>query len=191
MKNKFLYQLIVGLGNPGSPYASTYHNAGWLALDCFIKKTAETMTLAKKGKQTSFEFFKFNNDDKENIIFVKPLTFMNESGKAVLAATRYFSTKDKKIKPKEILIIHDDADIELGKIKLSFGQGAAGHHGVESVIKNLKTKNFWRIRIGIRPKTPNDKNQAPKKKAGGFVLEKITPADELILERLFESGLTF
>ena len=149
------------------------------------------MTLAKKGKQTSFEFFKFNNDDKENIIFVKPLTFMNESGKAVLAAMRYFSAKDKKIKPKEILIIHDDADIELGKIKLSFGQGAAGHHGVESVIKNLKTKNFWRIRIGIRPKTPNDKNQAPKKKAGGFVLEKITPADKLVLERLFESGLTF
>jgi len=97
---------------------------------------------------------------------------MNESGKAVKEAVKYF-----RAKPEEILIIHDDSDIELGKYKISFGRGSAGHQGVESIIKSLGTKNFWRLRIGIR--------RTKRKKAGEFVLKKITPADKLVWERLF------
>ena len=180
---------IIGLGNPGSQYTLTYHNVGWLALDYLIKTAAETMTFVQKGKQKNFEFFKFIND--HNLIFIKPLTFMNESGKAVLAAMKYF-----KIKPEEILVIHDDSDIELDKLKLSFGRGAAGHKGVQSIIDELKTsakggsvsggKNFSRLRIGIRPKASSVRRQASKRKeAGEMVLKKISPSDKLILDGLF------
>ncbi len=166
---------IIGLGNPGSQYASTYHNAGYLALDHLMKTATETMTFAQKGKQKNFEFFKFIND--RNLIFIKPLIFMNESGGAVTASIKYF-----KIKPEEILVIHDDSDIELGKLKLSFGRGAAGHHGIESIIKSLKTKKFSRLRIGIRIKE-TEKNS--RKEAGEMVLKKISPSDKSILDGLF------
>lgn len=167
---------IIGLGNPGSQYALTYHNVGWLALDYLIKKATETMTLIQKGKQKNFDFFKFSNG--KNLIFVKPLTFMNESGKAVNDSIKYF-----KAKAEEILVIHDDSDIELGKSKLSFGRGAAGHHGIESIIKSLKTKNFSRLRIGVRKKE-NDRSK--RKEAGEMVLKKISPSDKLILGELFK-----
>jgi PTH1 family peptidyl-tRNA hydrolase len=177
---------IVGLGNPGSQYASTYHNVGWLVLDHLIKAATETMTLTQKGKQKNFEFFKFSND--KNLILVKPLTFMNESGKAVNESVKYF-----QVKLEEILVIHDDSDIELGKLKLSFGRGAAGHHGIESIIKSLKTKDFSRLRIGIRKKENNGRKrkeagllaEAYRAKAGEMVLKKINPDDKLILEKLF------
>jgi len=192
MNNKFKYRLIIGLGNPGSRYDSTYHNAGQLTAERLMKMAAETMTLAQKGKQKNFEYFKFANG--RGLIFIKPLTFMNESGEAAAESLKRFG-----VKPEETLVIHDDADIELGKSKLSFGRGSGGHHGIESIINGLKTKKFWRLRIGIRPKTSSVKRQAPKikkaglpaeayrAKAGEMVLKKITPADKLVLERLFSN----
>ncbi|MDP3052704.1 MAG: aminoacyl-tRNA hydrolase [bacterium] len=176
MDKKIKYRLIIGLGNPGGRYALTYHNAGQLAINFLMKTAAETMTFAKKGKQKNFEYFKFINGD--NLIFVKPLTFMNESGGAVAACLKYF-----RIKPEETLIIHDDSDIELGESKLSFSRGAGGHHGIESIINNLKTKNFWRLRIGIRKK---EKEGNKRKGAGEMVLKKITAADNLILEKIIK-----
>ena len=180
---------IIGLGNPGSQYDSTYHNAGWLALDFLIQSSRSKIESLKFKKYGSFQYLK-----TEDYIFIKPQTFMNESGKAVLAAMKYFSAKNRKIKPGEILVIHDDSDIELGKLKLSFGQRAAGHHGVESIIKNLKTKDFWRIRIGIRPKASRKKTgllaETDRAKASEFVLKKTTPADKLILEQLFKADLS-
>lgn len=166
---------IIGLGNPGSQYALTYHNVGWQALDYLMKAAGETMTFTQKGKQKDFEFFKFSNG--KNLVFIKPLTFMNETGKAVSASLKYF-----KVKPEEILVIQDDSDIELGKLKLAFGRGAAGHHGIESIIKSLKTKNFSRLRIGIRKKETGVK----RKEAGEMVLKKISPSDKSILEELFK-----
>jgi PTH1 family peptidyl-tRNA hydrolase len=166
MNNKFKYRLIVGLGNPGSRYASTYHNVGQLFLSWLMKH--ETWNI--KHKLFMASQFKIH-DSRFMIHVVKPLTFMNESGKTAKEAVKYF-----RAKPEEVLIVHDDSDIELGKYKISFGRGAAGHHGVESIIKSLGTKNFWRLRIGIR-KT--------RKKAGEMVLKRITPADKLVLERLF------
>ena len=221
MQNKFKYRLIIALGNPGPEYATTYHNAGWLALDFLIQnlklkaenfpsETGRSLT-EKFKKHDSFQYLK-----TKDYIFIKPQTFMNESGKAVAAALKYFSAKDKssangKIKFEEILIIHDDSDIELGKIKISFGQGAAGHHGVESIIKNLKTKNSGepesvsvrrRQASSVKRQTkaglPADLSarasavaEAYRAKAGGFVLRKITPADKLILEQSFETSLIF
>lgn len=178
MDKKNKYRLIVGLGNPAAQYAPTYHNVGHLAINFLMKTAAGTMTLIKKGKQKNFEYFKFINGD--SLIFMKPLTFMNESGGAVAACLKYFRTK-----PEETLIIHDDSDIELGESKLSFGRGAGGHHGIESIINNLKTRNFWRLRIGIRKK---EKKGSKRRKAGEMVLRKITAADNLILEKVIKES---
>lgn len=150
------FKLIFGLGNPGKEYRETYHNVGDLFVK-FLKEKTEAKTLCAGETKT----------------------FMNEIGKDVLKAM-----KKSKIKPDEILIAHDDADIELGKYKISFGRGAAGHKGVESIIKLLGTKNFWRLRIGIGKKTAGR-----KKRAGEFVLKKITKNDLEKTENVFDQIL--
>ncbi len=164
-------RLIVGLGNPGGKYDRTYHNVGFSFLG-HLTEDAPSHWQAVKGK--NFEYSELGN-----FILIKPLVFMNDSGKAVKAALKYFSNKTK-IKPQEILIVHDDSDIELGKYKLSFGRGAAGHRGVESIIKTLGSDQFWRLRIGIR-------KMNLRKKAGDFVLKKISPVDRRILEKIFRA----
>ncbi len=108
---------------------------------------------------------------------------MNKSGKAVAEAKKRF-----KVKSEEILIIHDDSDIELGKYKFSFGRGSAGHKGIESIIKALKTKNFWRLRIGIRSKKVGLSAEARRAKAEDFVLKKITKKDLLIFNEVFSNA---
>ncbi len=163
-------RLIVGLGNPGGEYDQTYHNVGFSFLGHLTDGLSPPRWQAVKGK--NFKYSELNNS-----ILIKPLVFMNDSGKAVKAALKYFSTKTK-IKPQEILIIHDDSDIELGKYKLSFGRGSAGHRGVQSIIKALGSDQFWRLRIGIRKINL-------RKKAGDFVLKKISPVDRRVLEKTF------
>ena len=190
-------KIIIGLGNPGKKYGNTYHNAGILFIDYLINKiSAKIKNPAptgrgspnnigrQKSKVKSFEFVKFNS-----LILVNPLTFMNESGKAVLAAIKYFSSKKEKIKPEEILIIHDDSDIELGNYKISFARGSAGHKGVDSIIKSLKTKNFWRLRIGIRlpKKVTSYKLQVTRTKAEDLVLKKIKKDDWITLQKVYET----
>jgi len=148
------FKLIIGLGNPDKKYANTYHNVGFLLAD----------------------FLKPHTPYPIPYTLLKSEVFMNQSGSFVLKAL-----KQNNAKPDELLIIHDDSDIELGKYKLSFGRGAAGHHGVESIISALKTKNFWRLRIGVRsPK------ETMRKKADEFVLKKISKADKALLEKTFE-----
>ncbi len=168
-------RLIIGLGNPGKEYKKTYHNIGLSAID-FLKITKFQISASKK-----FEYAKINGR-----IFVKPLSFMNESGKTVAETIKYFSAKSEKIKTEEILVVHDDSDIELGKYKLSFGRTSAGHLGVESIIKELKTKNFWRLRIGVRKKTGLSA-KIQRTKAGEFVLKKISSPDMKIFNILLPS----
>lgn len=161
MKSNPPLKLIIGLGNPGKEYEKTYHNAGFLAID-FLTKNSPIPKLLKTD------------------------VFMNQSGSFVAKIS-----KKHHIKPDEILIIHDDSDIELGNYKLSFNRGSAGHNGVESIIKALKTKNFWRLRIGIRPPTRINSNQdkiRPLKKAGDFVLKKISKKYLETLNQVFKKS---
>ena len=109
---------------------------------------------------------------------MKSDSYMNESGVFVAKAIKKYG-----IKPENLLIIHDDSDIELGKYKMDFGRGAAGHHGVESIQQHLKTNGFWRLRIGIRP---TQKEGEIRMKAEEFVLKKISPENKKILELVFE-----
>lgn len=145
-------RLIVGLGNPGNKYQNTYHNVGFLALDYLA------------------ENHRFS-DSK----FIKSDVYMNQSGDFVKKAVKKY-----KIKPEELMVVHDDSDIKLGKYKISFARNSAGHHGVDSIINSLGTKNFWRLRIGI-----GKIKKSMKKKAANLVLKKITRSDWEILKKTF------
>lgn len=125
-------KLIVGLGNPGKEYQNTRHNIGFKVLD----KIAKNFKIQKK-------FSAAITKDK-NAVYVKPLTYMNESGIAVKKISQYY-----KIKPQDILIVHDDKDLPLGKIRIRKEGSAGGHNGIKSIIASLGTEKFNRLRIGI------------------------------------------
>jgi PTH1 family peptidyl-tRNA hydrolase len=159
------FKLIIGLGNPGNRYNNTYHNIGSRAMAIMAGNEDFTRPFSVfKGKP--FEYIK-----RGPTIFIKPLTFMNESGKAVAAALKYFGAA-----PENILVIHDDSDINAGSYKLSQSGGSAGHNGIKSIIEYLKTENFGRLKIGVRG--------THVEKAGDFVLQKISPEDEIKLNKV-------
>lgn len=167
-------KLAIGLGNPGPEYENTYHNVGQL----FIDQLAGLPAVAGKAKAGEVAFKKekyFEYLKRRGVIFIKTLSFMNRSGGAVTAAKRYFDSK-----PGEILIIHDDSDIPLGSFKLSFGRGSAGHQGIESIIKSLRTNKFYRLRIGIRPA-----REIKRVKANDLVLRRIPEREMKNLKDLF------
>jgi len=144
--------LIFGLGDPGEKYKNTRHNIGTR-----IIRELESLNL-------------------KNVVLVKPTTFMNESGKTVKALYAKYKIKDTRY----VLVIHDDIDLPLGEIRIVKNRGAGGHKGVESIIKELKTKNFIRFRIGICPKTGKPKN--PEK----FVLQKFNKEEEKTLKEVIK-----
>ncbi len=176
--NKADIKLIIGLGNPDKKYENSFHNAGFL----FINHLAEKSGLEWK-KSKNFEYFKVGGK-----ILVKTTEFMNESGKAVSEAVKYFSLGNA-IKPEHILIVHDDSDIELGKYKLQFNRSSAGHKGVESIINALKTQKFWRLRIGIGGiKTGLLARLRSRRMAGDLVLKKISPAELKKMGGIFQDA---
>lgn len=159
------FKLIIGLGNPGKRYASTYHNIGSIAVDFLSDSCFQTLGKSDVAWETpSSKHFTFVRCG--SLTWIKPTLFMNESGKAVQEAIAFFGADPSS----EIAIFHDDSDLAIGHFKISTGQGAAGHHGIESVIHALGTKAFTRIRIGIRKDIGV--------KAGSMVLSKI-PKREL------------
>jgi len=129
--------IIVGLGNPETKYKNTPHNIGFEAIDRIAKENNfPDFKLSKK--------FKAIISEKDDTILVKPETYMNNSGQSVAKLVKFYKTKD-------LTVIHDDIDLPLGKIRVSQNRGSAGHKGIESIIKELGTKDFKRIRIGVQP----------------------------------------
>ena len=137
-------KLLVGLGNPGEKYDNTRHNAGFVVLDTLLKKYEDLEKTFWETDKKNHALTKKITIGKEAVLLVKPTTFMNDSGKAVAAVASYY-----KIPSEDIIVIHDDIDIQFGKEKIRFGGGAGGHHGVESIIEHLKTDKFLRVRLGI------------------------------------------
>lgn len=133
-------KLIVGLGNPGEQYRGTRHNLGFAVLDEYAKKHLGPEIIWGVEKKFKAEILKLNND----VWLVKPQTYMNNSGIAVRLLTTYY-----KVPTANLIVIHDDLDLPLGKIKIRKGGSAAGHHGVESIINSLKDDKFVRVRLGI------------------------------------------
>ncbi len=160
--------LVVGLGNPGLKFRKTRHNIGFRILDAF-------------QKENNFPKFKLNKKfhaeisegmiDSQKMILAKPQTFMNNSGTSVRSLTTHYS-----LPTTQLITVHDDFDLPLGEIKVSQNTTSAGHHGVQSIIDNLKTQNFTRIRVGIR--SDNGALGSANLKAEDFVLKKFTKDEE-------------
>lgn len=140
-------KIIVGLGNPGSKYTNTKHNIGFIVLDEIAKEKSVSFS---KGKCEA-EISEFNHFG-EKILLVKPQTFMNESGRSVRPLMNYYN-----IGEEDLLVIYDDLDLPVGKIRLRQKGSAGGHNGIKSLIQHLGTKEFNRIKIGIdRPQPGKD-----------------------------------
>ncbi len=138
-------KLFVGLGNPGNQYMATRHNAGFWWVDLIAAQTNSHLSIDSKMFGAVAKF----NGDKW---LLKPTTFMNASGKSVAALANYY-----KIKPEEILVIHDELDLPAGQSKLKFGGSHGGHNGLRDIHTALDTANYWRLRIGIGH--PGQKNE--------------------------------
>ncbi len=162
-------KLIVGLGNPENKYAGTRHNVGFFLVDKIQEKYAFPSFEFKKNFQA--EISKGQIDGIE-ILLVKPQTFMNLSGVAAQAILSFY-----KLTPDDLLIIHDDLDIALGKFKLATNSSSAGHNGVQNIIDQLGTQKFRRLRIGIG-QSAEDANDCRLATAHDFVLGKFS-ADEM------------
>lgn len=178
--------IIIGLGNPGERYKLTRHNAGWLAVDAL----AEKLGLAwQTDKKASGELIRSGD-----IILYKPGAFMNNSGPAVRRLLSYYRLLPKKFGLLRragadlsgfLTVVHDDLDLLLGRYKVSADSRSAGHKGVQSVINELKTKNFRRVRIGI--KTPRADLMPTEK----FVLQKFSPNELTSLEKTISELVNF
>lgn len=167
--------LIVGLGNPGQQYTGTRHNVGYMMLDHLARENNLSFTESKwKGLIARGETW-----DKP-VLLIKPETFMNLSGMAVVQAANYY-----KITPEKIVVIHDDLDLDLGRIKMASGGGDGGHKGIRSIVEQLGTRDFARLKIGIgRPPEP-----VPPEKfvLGRFNLDEIGVVEkkaDIVLEGL-------
>lgn len=130
-------KLIVGLGNPGKEYINTRHNVGFMVLDYFLGNNL-------KWKEKFNGLYYESLIGGEKVIFLKPLTFMNLSGEAVVKYKNYFN-----LDIEDILVIHDDMDIDLGKYKLKRNSSSGGHNGIKSIINSLNSNAFLRLKIGI------------------------------------------
>lgn len=161
---------IVGLGNPGKEYEKTRHNAGFIALD----KIASDNNFEKFSLDEKFEAEISRGEmDGEKTILVKPQTFMNASGRAVQKIMAFY-----KIKAEDLIIIHDELDIPLGEMRTGFGRSAAGHKGVQSIMDSLNSKDFNRIRIGV--KIEDRKIPTEKYVLGNFNGEEFAAINKII-----------
>lgn len=166
---------IVGLGNPGEEYELSRHNTGRIVLAEFIK--------AQKIKEPEFNkklnaLIAEGKIKKEKFQIIMPETFMNNSGKSIKPLVT------SKKKAESLVVIHDDLDLPLGRFKISFGSGSAGHKGVESVMRTVKTKDFIRIKVGISPAAPKGKVKKPEgEKVVEHILGNFKPKELTILKK--------
>lgn len=171
--------IIVGLGNPGQEYANTRHNTGRMALEyvCDQKKLGAWKEDNKANAQIARGMI-----EKSAAVLVLPDTFMNKSGSAVLKFVKSVKAAEKMI------VVYDDLDLPLGKMKLSFDRGSGGHKGIESIARAVKTKRFWRIRVGVSPTTASGKTKKPsgENEVLDFILGKFKPSELPVLKTVFK-----
>jgi peptidyl-tRNA hydrolase, PTH1 family len=130
--------LVVGLGNPGREYAGNRHNVGWMVVEELARRHGASWKSKFSGQLAEVRL------DGHRVALLKPETFMNESGRSVGAAARFF-----KVEPDAILVVHDEIDLEPGRLQARRGGGLAGHNGLRSIAAHLKTPDFLRLRVGV------------------------------------------
>ena len=160
-----LLQLFVGLGNPDKKLLVTRHNVGFWFLDSLSKKLNRDFVYSKKFDSDIF----INEYNNQEFTMMKPMSYINNSG---IPIKKFI--KNKNIEPDNILVIYDDIDLAVGKIRLKNGGGSGGHKGLNSIVEQLGSKNFWRLRIGIGK--PEDKNKTVE-----YVLGKPSKRDKEII----------
>jgi PTH1 family peptidyl-tRNA hydrolase len=161
---------IVGLGNPGSSYARTRHNVGFWVVD----RLAERHCLRFSRREYKSQMAE-GRIGEEEVVLLKPQTFMNASGEAVGRARRGL-----RLDPAEFVIVYDDLDLELGRVRVRTNSGAGGHHGVESVIEALGSKVFPRVRVGVGRPSGGDPIE--------YLLEPPSPEDAQVLRASVEQA---
>jgi len=161
-------KLVVGLGNPGKEYENTRHNVGFIILDNYLKN----------DKWTKEKNYMITNKviSGEKVLFLKPLTYMNLSGHAVSEVANYY-----RILPQDILIIHDDLDLNSGQVRIKFDSSSGGHNGIKSIIEQLGTMKFARLKVGIGK---SDNIDAKK-----YVLNKLSTEELDILKSNFYTDI--
>jgi peptidyl-tRNA hydrolase, PTH1 family len=155
--------LVAGLGNPGRRYEGTRHNAGWLVVDELARRHGGSFRLKFNGHLAEVRV------DGKRVAFLKPETYMNESGRSLAAATRFF-----KVDPEALLVVHDDVDLEPGRLQARRGGGLAGHNGLRSIAQALGTQDFLRLRIGVgRP------GRGDRRSVSDYVLSSFEPEEDV------------
>ncbi|TGL93025.1 aminoacyl-tRNA hydrolase [Leptospira barantonii] len=164
--------LLVGIGNPGQKYVHNRHNIGFVILDAFLDSSSGGIY------QTNSKYsFARTDEDGITILYLKPLEFMNLSGKAVAEIA-----KKNGIPPENILVIHDEIDFEFGKLKLKGGGGHAGHNGLKNIVEKLGTNTFFRLRFGVGK--PSTSSEVPD-----YVLSNFRPEEREKIPELVKSSL--
>jgi peptidyl-tRNA hydrolase, PTH1 family len=154
--------LVVGLGNPGRQYAGNRHNVGWMVVDEVARRHGASWREKFSGRLAELRV------DGHRVALLKPETFMNESGRSVAAARKFF-----KLEPDAILVVHDEVDLEPGRLQARIGGGLAGHNGLRSIATHLKTPEFMRLRVGVgRPE------RGDRRPVADYVLSDFEPAED-------------
>jgi PTH1 family peptidyl-tRNA hydrolase len=154
--------LVVGLGNPGREYERNRHNVGWMVVDELARRHGGSWRGKFSGKLSEIRL------DDHKLGLLKPETYMNDSGRSVRAAMQFF-----KLDPDSVLVLHDEGDLDLGRLQARLGGGLAGHNGLRSVAQHLKTPEFLRLRIGVgRP------GRGDPRPLADFVLSDFEPEDD-------------
>jgi PTH1 family peptidyl-tRNA hydrolase len=154
--------LVVGLGNPGREYARNRHNVGFMVVEELARRYGGSFRSKFSGQVAEIRI------DDHKLALLKPETYMNESGRAVGAAQRFY-----KLDPDAVLVVHDEGDFDLGRLQLRIGGGFGGHNGLRSIAQHLKTPDFMRLRIGVgRPERGDPRPLAD------YVLSDFAPHDD-------------
>lgn len=174
-------KLIIGIGNPDPQYLQTRHNVGFMFLDYLAKKIDANDF--KEDKKINGLVSK-SKIDKFPVVLAKPLSYVNKSGEVVAKLAKFY-----KVKPKDVIVVQDDLDIEFGSFKNSFEKNSGGHKGIESVIKGLKTNKFYRLRIGTSVRALEKAREQSDKKRDvfvvDFVLGNFSPKDRDVIKKMF------
>jgi PTH1 family peptidyl-tRNA hydrolase len=155
--------LVAGLGNPGPEHAADRHNAGWMVVDELARRHGGSFRSKFSGRLAEVRL------GESRIALLEPETYMNESGRSISAAAGFF-----KVDPADVLVVHDDVDLEVGRLQARLGGGLAGHNGLRSIAQALGTQEFLRLRIGVGRPARGD-----RRPVADYVLSPFAPEDDV------------
>jgi PTH1 family peptidyl-tRNA hydrolase len=181
--------LVVGLGNPGREYAPTRHNVGFMVVEDLARRHGGSWRSKFSGEVADIRL------DGARLALLKPQTYMNESGRSAAAAAKFY-----KVEPEDLLAVHDEVDLELGRLQARLGGGLAGHNGLRSLAAALRTPEFLRLRVGVGRPERGDRRPvadwvlspfAPEVDVGGLVSRAADAVEALVAEGLEEAQQRF